>query len=272
MPLSIKRTFRVFASISAAWLFYVAFFHLLVWTDSVLPSASSVAEAFWLVFFFLGLLFPLVALAYIRHRRRSLWIREEAERWLARRAKGSEEIERSIRTRRRLRRMLWVPAMVALSIFLFLPESMGLVSHLFYPSAFMLNGHVVRPPLTSFVYGDPHGYMNALVGRGIARVGFSAYWRMNPPLSSMEFSAQDPSERWPVTFLSDETAALERTFGLGDETISCWQISRPDERAQTDFFVLRCRSSKNDFSAGFVGSHEDTTVFYQVLARVSEPK
>lgn len=237
MLLSLKRALRVSAAIAASWLFYAAFFHLLVWIDLV-SFGSTFAEAFEIAVFFLGLLFPLAALPYLRHRRRSQWIQEEAERWLARRAKGSDKIERSIRMRRLLRRMLWIPSLVALSIFLFLPESMGLVSHLFYPSAFMLNGHGVRPPLTSFVYGDPNGYMNALVGRGIARVGFSPYWRMDPPLSSMEFSARDSSESWPVTFFADETAALDRTFGLGDETISCWQILRSDEKVQTDFFVL----------------------------------
>lgn len=155
---------------------------------------------------------------------------------------------------------------------LFFPESMGLVSHLFYPSAIVLNGHRVRPPLLSLVGESPNLYMSAMTGRGIGRVGFAPYWHMNPPLSDMLFYAQNPSEHLPLTYFANEAAALDKTMNLGDETISCWRISRGYETPPPDFLRLECRTSRNDFLAGFAGPHEDANIFYAVLESATESK
>lgn len=274
MLLSIKRALRVLAAIAASFLFYCAFFLLLVWLDSLSATSSTISaieEWSTVAFFFLGLFVPLPVLFYLRRTRRNVWIREEAERWLAQRAISPHKAHRSVRLRKVLRKVLWIPILLALSIFLFFPESMGLVSHLFYPSTMALNGHRVKPPLTSLVSEFPL-LMDVYVGRGIARVGLSPYWHMDPPFSYMGFSAQDPSENSPITYFASETAVLDRTVELGDETISCWRISRSYERAQTGFLILRCRSSKNDFSAAFDGSGKDASVFYNILERSTESK
>jgi len=212
-------------------------------------------------------------LIYFRHRRRDRWIKEEAEEWLANRSERRSAPTRTWPNKVR-RGALLVPSIVALAVFLFLPESMGIVSHLFSGRTVELNNHRLHTPVTSFIRSYHNSYLNVLIGRGIGRVGLMPYWRQDPPFSSLFFYAiLDPlNDHYSDEFLTREKVILERTMAFGDETLTCWQIIPKSGPVESDFIAVSCVTSKNDLTASFYGSRRDATVFYKILDDATESK
>jgi hypothetical protein len=260
--LTLKRALRVFAAI-AAWILlnvgwsYVAY--LLFGRRG--PGANDVGDVeqslFTLAFIGSNLLIPIL-LIYYRHKRRDLWLREEAERWLAERSSPRTQL-----WRRRLRPLLWIPSTVALVVFLFLPELMGVTSHLYSGSTFILNGHRIHPPLTSFIRGNDVG-VRALIGRGIARVGFREAFS-----SQLLFYAATKTDK-PLSLYSNEVALETRTLPFGRETLTCRHIGWKSDPKQSEFINIRCIASTNDFGATLWGSPADVNIFYRVLQNATE--
>jgi hypothetical protein len=267
MLLSLKRLLRVCA-VAAAWLLFNFGFLLLAsfidsW-DEQRRFASTVGTLLAFGFFCVNL-FLLGFSIYYRHRRRDLWMKEEAQRWLARRRKRSTQPVKG--HQKAWRRMLWIPSTLALLVFLFLPESMGVVSHLFVGRTFNLNNHYLRTPLTSFVTTYRNLYVGLLIGRGIGRVGLLPYVREKPPLSSIFFYAiQDPSNDNSLElYLGHEHLISERTLSFGNETLTCWHLAPRAFDPASDFVRIRCLASRNDFTAVFEGLRGDEATFYNLL-------
>lgn len=273
MSLTLKRALRVFGAV-AGWLGFGYGWGYLLYrleeSEIVIPGGF-VEAGMEMVFLGGVILIPAFAL-YYRHKRRDLWIKEEADRWLADRSAPLTERAR-IWSKRLRRTMLLTPSAFALLVFLFLPEAMGVTSHLFLGTSFVLAHHRLRPPLTSFIQSYRNLYVHALLGRGIGRVGFLPYWRGEPPLWDMFFYANpDPHNHWRETYMAREKTILARTLPFGNETLTCWEILSRSEAAESDPIRIECLTSQNDLGAQFYGPRVDAAVFYDVIANATEAK
>jgi hypothetical protein len=174
--------------------------------------------------------------------------------------------------------MIWAPTFFALVAFLFFPEFLGIVSHLSgQPS---LDQYRLEIPLTWIVADTSSSYVDSrLVGsgvwvvavKGIGRVGLTAYWRKEEPVSEMTFSSApyNPNDVW----LPGHPKVLsQREVPFGKEMLICWDIiPYPDTRPKPmdpAFAEIICRAGKNGFGAHFSGWRTDSPMFYQVLQSV----
>jgi hypothetical protein len=168
--------------------------------------------------------------------------------------------------------MLWTPSLIALSVFLFLPEAMRIVSHAFDLQSHELNGHVLHPPSTSFLRSYENLYVSAMIGRGIGRVGPLAYLHKEPPQSSLFFYAignprHDHDRDW---FLTSENVRSRRTVSFGSETMTCADVTSDFDALKSKLVHIMCLSSNNDVSADFYGLGADANIFYEVLRTSTE--
>jgi hypothetical protein len=275
MLLSLKRAVRVCATVAGWLLFNFAISYLLSIAPSI-PYAHIFGPDFpegvlALVLLSGNLLVIPIFLIYYRHRRRDRWIQEEADRWLARRARKSTG---AMRWRGRLvRKVLWIPSLFALAAFLFLPEALGMGLHLIFRGTADLNGHHIEVPITWWAFAGPHAtgdlYLVARVGKGIGRVGFLPYWRHEPPLSSMGFyaisdPANDHSHDKPP---AEEIVVSKRVLPFGGDALTCWELA-----VTADVIRIDCVTSSNDFTAGFGGERADVSAFYKVLETATHTK
>lgn len=200
-----------------------------------------------------------------RYKRRHKWLREEADRWLAHRSRFLSGAYR--RRSRLIRKGLWLPSLLALTILLFPLESFGILTHLFYPRA-VVNGYHVAVPITWWVVDEnPHDLV-ALAGKGIGRIGPMPYWQLEFPVSDMGFYAiEDPAQDRFFDGLPAPEIAPTRTLKFGNGELMCWESGRLKVPS------VRCVSSKNDLAAFFDGDDRaDLDAFYQVVERVTESK
>jgi hypothetical protein len=266
MLLTLKRTLRVSSAV-AAWIFlnvgfaYLA--HFLDVPDSPYVDDGTVQSVFTLIFLGANLLIP-IFLIYYRHRRRDLWIKEEAGRWLAQRS--APGAERARLRRRRLRHVvLWIPSVLALLVLLFLPESIGITSHLFYGYSFALARHKITLPLTAYVATYRNQYVTAFIGHGIGRAGLVPHL-----YSSLFFYAEpNPSNGWRKRDLARGNIVVAREPSFGSETLTCYFVSKTTE---SDPIKIECLASQNDLYGEFYGLRMDLPMFYKVLEDATETK
>jgi hypothetical protein len=276
MLLSLKRAGRVLAAITG-WLL---FNFVLGYLDFVVPSipytfafgADFLEIVFAVVFLSGNLLIIPFCLIYYRHSRRDRWIQEEAERWLAKRSAQSGTPV-SIWSGKMRRRLLWLPSLLALTVFLFEPEAMGIVSHIFDRQSHDLNGHLLHTPLTSFVHNQGNLFVSALIGRGIGRVGPLPYMRKSMPISSLFFyGVVNPRlDHYRDWFLTSDNVRSRRTLPFGSETITCADVTSGLDAPGSDLVEIACRSFNNDISADFYGIRDDVNEFYEILTTSTEP-
>jgi hypothetical protein len=199
----------------ALFLFMVA---LLVWAGEVT-----------LILFYV--LLPLVVgtfafAAYWCAKNRGKWgVQADAARWLADRGSGLSQRERTWH-RRGLCDALWIPTLITLSFFLFLPETWGVLSHLGNQNSGELSGFRARVPATWIVLSqdeqpDGRSWITGLTGRGIGLGG-------NPlrfdSLSSWQISTRsfDQSEAYYDRWLPKESEVLSRrALTIGNESLAC---------------------------------------------------
>ncbi len=275
MLLSLKRAGCVIAAITG-WLL---FNFVLAYLSSVMPSipytytfGPDFPDLVLAVVFLSGnLLIIPFSLIYYRHRRRDRWIQEEAERWLAKRSAQSGTPV-SIWSSKMRRRLLWLPSLFALAVFLFEPEAMGIVSHILNRQSHDLNDHRLHLPFTSFVRSYGNLYVNALIGRGIGRVGILQYWQKEPQLSSLFFYAirnprLDHDRDW---FLTSDNVRSRKIVSFGSEMMTCADVTSNLDASESKLVHIMCLSSNNDVSADFYGLLTDLNIFYEVLKTSTE--
>jgi hypothetical protein len=211
-------------------------------------------------------------LLYHRQKSRDRWINEEAERWLARRS--LRELTATSSWWKKLRRgMLWVPTLVVLAVFLFLPESLGIASHLVWKISVDPYRLPIPPTWIIVVNGDH--YMWVVAARGIGRVGPTSYWRKEEPASEMTFSS------YPTSFIPhqmgpppDAKVLSRHDFPFGTENLICLDVirfaeTRPNPPDPASAEVI-CSAERNNLAATFSGWRTDLPGFYDVLQRVTQ--
>jgi len=267
MSLLKKRVLRAFEAILICVVWEFGLIYLLAFVSDHLADWRELSE---IIFFGGNILIP-ASLVFYRHRQRDRWIKEEVENWLAQRTAQAIAPTRA-RNRILWRVLLWTPSLIALSVFLFLPEAMGIVSHVFDLHSHDLNNHRLHPPLTSFVRSYENLYVSALIGRGIGRVGPFPYLHKEPPLSSLFFYAiTNPRlDHYRDWFLTNDNVRSRRTLRFGSETMKCADVSSNSGASGSELVHIMCLSSNNDVSADFYGLGADASIFYEVLTSSTE--
>jgi hypothetical protein len=147
-------------------------------------------------------------------------IREEAEDWLAKRARGLMPYRAKSRTGKRV--AIWIPTIVVTVLLLFFPETFGILLHVMYPTSGKLLRYRVSFPATWMVgdtsMNESHtwAFAGAFECKGPFRAGLTRYTHGNPPASAMEFwdsPGGDPATRQPPSgtlFSNPHVPARER--------------------------------------------------------------
>jgi hypothetical protein len=232
----VQRVFRTLAwgvlSVSAIVGFLVALALTSYWVSSI-TSVSTVAV---LTFVLLLLLLVCSVLwgtfVLVRKARRSIQV--DADNWLASRSAQVDFSERRWKVRGVLVAS-WIPLLMVLCVFLFLPEIWGVLSHVATPRAGRLPGYQVPIPETWIVLShnsqpnEGGAWVAGLAGRGMGR-GMSSYLYRDFPLSewSVGILPHTRSESETAPRIPNDARVLEkRTLKIGNETITCVDFSNP---------------------------------------------
>jgi hypothetical protein len=220
----------------------------------------------------------LAFVAYWSAKNRGKWaVQADAARWLADRRSELSQRDRAWR-RRDICGALWVPALIALSFFLFLPETWGVLSHFGTQNSGDLSGYRASVPATWIVLSkdeqpDGRSWITGLAGRGIGLGG-------NPlrfdSLSSWQISTGsfDQSQADYDGSLPKENEILgRRALTIGHESLECvdyWPSYDwgPARSAAVAIAHVQC-SSANRLRASFDGRRDQLPDFYQMLTGIT---
>jgi hypothetical protein len=225
----------------------------------------------------------LVFTAYWCVKKRGRWgIQADAAQWLADRRSGISQHERACR-RRGIHFALWIPALIALSVFLFLPETWGILSHLGPQNSDDLSGYRVRIPATWVILfrwdeqSDGRSSVNGVAGRGIGfgtnplRFDSLSSWQVQT--TSFGQSGMTESDRWHP----NESEILgRRALTIGNENLACVDFwpSYDWGPARSEAVVIahvQC-SGTTQFRASFDGRRDQLPEFYQMLNGITKAR
>jgi hypothetical protein len=212
---------------------------------------------------------------FYRHCTREKWLAEEAKRWLA--ARKMKQTSSIVKRRKALwRGLLCVPYVIVSLVSLFVPEAIGVASHLGVSRTAALGNYQVHIPNTWFVGDRQDDYLWVMTVPGVGRIGFERYWRLEVPLSEMTlYPVPHPEEQLSKNVnLAGETVLARRTFALGNETLTCWDLihnnpfvgSYPTDPSIAD---ISCTTETDHFYVHFLGWRRDSAVFYETLQRIT---
>lgn len=210
-----------------------------------------------------------------RYRTRDRWISQEAEKWLAMRLR--QKAMPTAPWRRIFQRgLLWVPSVLVLVLFLFLPETAGIAAHLLRSRVVTLGNYRIRTPLTYISGTDQSTHLWMLAAPGIGRIGIQPYYRNRVPVTEMVFlRIQHPEQQLDRNVpLESATVLAKKSFPLGKQTLTCWDlihknkfvVSSPTDRSVAD---IGCSTESDDFYAHFFGWRHDSATFYKTLQQIT---
>ncbi len=206
-------------------------------------------------------------------RKRSVAL--ESSRWLAEHQARISAGERKSRERG-IRWSLWIPSLMVLAVFLFLPEVWGLLTHMQRPQAGrLLRYDVTVPPTwiivssrTSFTEGS---WVNGIAWRGMG-LGVKRYLHFGDlPVSSwgVGFTELDEPELRPS---NRDDAVARRDFQIGRAKLTCFEYrlsrSRPMRAGAEPLALIYC-SGSDRLSAKFIGDRIQASAFYGMLAKMT---
>lgn len=267
---------RTFLRVVTFLLAYVLLLAALLRLSFYLPVYSELqSQAATLAIVFTNFFMLTVFLIY-RHRSRERWISEEAERWLADRKLQlpalASEWHRNIK-----RLQLWLPIVLVAIASLFVPETIGLASHVLRDRTAHMGKLRIQVPRTWIEGSHGEEYLWVMTAPGLGRIGFGCYWNRNVPLSEMVFFPVPHPELnlFRNVRLDGETVLAKRTFPLGVETLTCWDLIHnnpfvgPSPKDLT-IASISCTTESDHFYASFNGWRNDVDTFYQTLERIRD--
>jgi hypothetical protein len=215
---------------------------------------------------------------FYRHCTREKCLAEEAKRWLAARKKKQTS---SIAKRRKAlwRGLLWVPCVIVSLVSLFVPEAIGVGSHLGVSRTAVMGNYQIHIPNTWFVGDRQDDYLWVMTVPGVGRIGFQRYWRLDVPLSEMTlYPVPHPEDQLSKNVtLAGETVLARRSFALGNETLTCWDLIHNNpfvgpHLTDPSIADISCTTETDHFYAHFSGWRRDSAVFYETLQRITLTK
>ncbi len=214
---------------------------------------------------------------YIIKKERKRVVVFESARWLLERQAGIGARERRGRERA-IRWSLWIPSLVVLTFFLFLPEVWGLLTHLQRPRAGQLPGYEFTIPPTWIIFSQ---YSNSLTGAsgvsGIAGRGMGLGAQRYLHFGDLSISSwgvgiaeYDEPKRRPLD--RDEVAVARRDFQIGRTKLTCFEYrpswNRPLRADAEPLALIECAGSDR-LRASFLGERVHMQAFYGMLASMT---
>jgi hypothetical protein len=236
-----------------------------------------------MILFYLLLPIVLGALAFAAYwcvKKNGKWgVQADAAQWLADRRAGLSQRDRAWR-RQGIRFALFVPALIALSFFLFLPETWGMLSHLSKQPSSYLSGYRVTIPVTWIVLyqdeeSDGRSWVNGLAGRGIGLGGnplrFDSLSSWQVSTISVGQSETSDYDRWPP---KESDVLSRRAIAIGDESLECvdywpsydWGPARSEAATAAH---VQCSGSTR-LRASFDGRRDQLPEFYRMLNGITK--
>ena len=216
----------------------------------------------------------LVVFLLSRHQTREQRLAEEANRYLARRTR--ERATPITPSWRRIRRqLLWAPCVLAAVTSMFVPEAVGIASHMFSSRAVVVNKYRLKTPLTWIISYQQGDYLYGITAPGLVRIGPRRYWRNEVPSSGIVvYPVRHPETELSKNVLLDDASILAKhSFRLGEESLTCWDLSHHNRFVGASPFDLSiadvvCTSDSKRFYAHFGGWRGDSPDFYKMLRNI----
>ncbi len=224
---------------------------------------------------------PLVTLAVLMGvvflvRKSGKWaVKAEAERWLAERQAGISHSDHARRSCS-IGFAVCIPALLVLSIFLFLPETWGLFSHFAQTDMKSISGYRVTIPPTWIItfhheFPDGSSGVSGICGKGIGR-------GVNPlrydSLSSWSLGTDSyDQQRRKYYHRPEESDVLRRTdLTVGGEPMSCFDYwptydYGPGRSESSRIAHVTCSGSGRQY-ADFDGMRSQLPAFYEMLTSI----
>jgi hypothetical protein len=233
---------------------------------------------------FASFLYPVVIFAVVstllflinrKAQKRSVEL--ESSRWLAERQARVGAIERKSRERA-IRWSLWIPSLIVLAVFLFLPEVWGLVTHMRRPRAGQLPGYEVTiPPTWIITFNGANSltgasWVNGIAGRGMG-LDVRRYLHFGElPLSSWGIGIAEFDEPVRRPLSRGESAVAQRDFQIGKAKLTCFEYrpswGRPMRGDAEPVVLIECAGSDR-LGATFIGEKIHVLAFYGMLASMT---
>ena len=208
-------------------------------------------------------------------------IQADAAEWMADRRSGLGLRDRAWR-RRGIRFALLAPALIALSVFLFLPETWGILSHLGHQPSNHILGYRVTIPVTWVVLyrneeSDGRSWVNGLAGRGIGRganpLRFDSLSSWQVSASSAGQSESSDYDRWAP---KEKDILSRHAIAVGNENLECvdywpsydWGPARSEA---TTIAHVQC-SGTTRLRASFDGRRDQLPEFYRMLNGITKAR
>jgi hypothetical protein len=229
-------------------------------------------------------LYPVVILGiasvlafHITKKERKRVVVFESSRWLAERQAGIGARERRGRERA-IRWSLWIPSVVVLTVFLFLPEVWGLLTHMQRPRAGQLPGYEVTIPPTWIIISNGTNSLtgasgvSGIAGRGMGR-GAQRYLHFgDPSISGWGVGIAEYDEPKRRSLSRDEAAVARRDFQIGRAKLTCLEYrpswGRPMRTDAEPLVLIECTGSDR-LHASFTGERIHAPAFYGMLASMT---
>ena len=251
-------------------LFRVAFAGLIVIQVVLLGAFSAFVSAYWPSHVLIALAFaglPLIGAEnyfLFQHLTRAKSVAVEAEKWLARRRRGTP-------THRPKRRKIvnrfapWIPALVAVGMCSFLGETFAVASHLFRSRPGNVLRYRVSIPLTWIVtQSEPdvngnHAWsaVTAMRLRDVVRAGLDGYLRRSPVPFFSEMAFYGSPNGDPLNARAPDGIVSTWASPLAGSTVTCWEYLPQYRGALVDGRrFIRCSTPRGDFFCWFRGERK----------------
>ena len=248
---------------------------------AVLAWAYEVSRFLFAVVLPVVLVAMLWTLVLLTRRLRKWGVRAEAERWLAEKRTGVSQRDRKWRNRG-IRIAVCIPTLIALAVFLFLPETWGLATHLRWRQCGQLMGYRAPLPKSWVIFycwgasDTGKSYVTGFIERGMARGGSPlregavSWWTVDT--KSLTRDEMTDYDRWPP---KPEGILDRRAIKIGSENLECIDYLPsypPDYLIRSKAIAHVDCSGMGRLHANFNGSRRDLDAFYRVLRGITETK
>ncbi len=236
--------------------------------DSLVTGLVAITSPFWL-----GVLNYFI----YKHLTQRRAILQEAKRWLVERSRQSPQQRARLVRRKQIE--IWIPAVLVLAVFLFLPEFFAVVTHVFRRGPAKLIGYEIAFPATWIPTGEvtddtqTWASASAVDCRGPLRSGIRRYWFLDLRASAVvviTWSSESDARRHNALRRNTNTPLSSRSVLLGGDPAICREYPHDytDWAPTRNLRRIECSTSDERLFVSFNGDKADVTEFYRNLERI----
>ena len=275
--MTIKRTLRQVSTavLAVAWFviavptqFVLVVLLCLLLPESLAAGLLAISSPFWLgvlnYFFY----------THLTQRRAVL---QEAKRWLAERSGQTQQQRAKLIRRKQIG--IWIPVILVMTTFLFLPEFFAVVTHVFRRGPAKLIGYEISFPATWIVTdvdmdnAQTWAVASGIDCRGPLRSGLRRYWFLNLRASAVgvvTWSSEDDARRHNALRRNTNTPLSTRSVLLGGDPAICREYPHDytDWAPTRNLRRIECSTSDERLFVSFDGDKADLPGFYRNLGRI----